>query len=680
LPSASSSSTSLDQIDVHQAREASTLRLFDVWSTLADRYSRPLDEDDIIDITTGEVVKDRGVLRGSRNWDIGCFADNVEEDDDEEDEDDDVDELDSFVNPGGDEELDGVLLDVDGRRVPPVTEMDPADAEDLKQFLEAERRRRETCGGEEETEGSDGESLAGDGPVDTRFRDSVHSEGTDASSLGRSATPQVEKEDSLDVETDQIPRREPSVYVDSGSDDELVNWDVDEASMIYRLPKKEDDANDRDSDIEFIDPPAPAPAPHPPSPSPPRTKPKPKPKASKKKPEQSVSKSSSSKTSKPPRTQLQTPPQSQSSSFNSSTTPSGDYFIPPPPEPSLAQWSSSPASCSHVDSSPTKPRQAKSHLRISDSRPQRPVASQINRDVLLPPIPRLDLAKMAQGRTASKSNTNTKAMPPPRAKEKASQLASTTSILENTVDQGRQDRVSESLSSIVEKPLAPKRSRSHVEVVIEQRPPFSTRTPVPDSLFNDQPMSEKGEKASTTKSSGRGSLIRDAKGKGREIVVEDPQEGASKSEDESDDPITILSSSPVSVSNGKGRSHSLEREDPQSSSDSVQRSAANEEQMNVIEPPKTKYNGVVASTASMGARKRKRVSSSSSQIETADLDDVQHLPVAVSTAQSKTSARSDQLPISRTRTDSIGSESSASTSPGGMFIFWLYEHFAYRLR
>src|ERR1700733_4447710 len=142
LPSASSSSASLDQIDVHKAREASTLRLFDVWSTLADRYSRPLDEDDIIDITTGDIVKDRGVLRSSRNWDIGCFADNVEEEEaEEEEEEEEVDELDSFTDRGGDEEPGDVLLDVDGRRVPPVTEMDPEDAKDLKQFLEAERKR-----------------------------------------------------------------------------------------------------------------------------------------------------------------------------------------------------------------------------------------------------------------------------------------------------------------------------------------------------------------------------------------------------------------------------------------------------------------------------------------------------------------------------------------------------------
>jgi len=410
LPSSSSSSASLDQIDVHQAREASTLRLFDVWSTLADRYSRPIDEDDIIDITTGEVVKDRGVLRGSRNWNIGCFADNVEEDEEEEeDEDEEVDELDAFANPGEDEEPGGVPLDVDEKRVPPVTEVDPADAEDLKQFLEAERRRREICGSEEETESSGEENLDEDGVVDERLRNHARSE-VSAPSLERSAT-QVEEGDGVGVGTGQTPRREPSVFVDSGSDDELVNWDLDEASMIYRLPKKENDRIDSDSDIEFID----APALRPPSSSPLRPKSKPNPQASKKKARQS-SKPAPSENSTPGQTQLQTP----QFHFNCSTTPSEDYIVPLPPEHSSALRSSSPASCSHDESSPTKPRQAKSRPRKPESKSQRPVVPQISQDILAPPIPRLDLAKIARGRGVSKSTRTT---PRPRITRQASELA-----------------------------------------------------------------------------------------------------------------------------------------------------------------------------------------------------------------------------------------------------------------
>ena len=660
LPSASSSSTSLDQIDVHKAREASTLRLFDVWSTLADRYSRPLDEDDIIDITTGDIVKDRGVLRSSRNWDIGCFADNNNDDDDddeeeeeEEEEEEDIDELDSFANRGGDEELGDVLLDVDGRGVPPVTEMDPEDAKDLKQFLEAERKRREICGSEEETEDSE-EGSAEEGLDNARSPDSVNSDNTNPSSLGLGATPRVEKKDNLDPEPDRTPRRQPSV--DSESDDELVNWGVDDASMIYRLSNKEDRGEDHDSDIEIIE----APALHPPSPSPPCTKSIPNPKSLTKKPKHPASKATSSRASKPPQSQLQTPPQSQSS-FNFST-PSEDLFAPGPPEPSLPSRSSSPATSSH-DSSPTKPRQAKSHLRKSDSRSQRAATSHVVRGMLPPPIPRLDLAKMAQERVTPKSSIH-KPMPNSRAKEKTSELVPTS---DKALDQGPQGEISGSLSCIGDKPSAPRRSRSHVEVVIDQRRLFSTRTPVQGSHVNAQQVSEKQERMSAKKSS-KEELVTDLKGKGREIIVEDAQENVSEADDESDDPITILSSSPISVSKGSGRSHSVKAEDHQSSSAFVLPSAKDEERMNVLASPRLRYNGVVASTPSMGTRKRKRVASSS-ETEAIDLCSTQNSPVAISTVHSKTAAPSEELLVSRRRKDSTGSHSSVSASPGGMCIF-----------
>jgi hypothetical protein len=496
------------------------------------------------------------------------------------------------------------------------------------------------------------------------LRNSVHSEDTDASPLKRSATyPQGEKEDSLDVEADQTPRREPSVYVDSGSDDELVNWDMDEASRIYRLPKKEDDEDDRDSDIEIMD----APALPQPSPSPPRIKSKSNTKAPKKK----VSRpSTSSKESKPARTQLQTPPQSQSqsSSFHSSTTPSEDYFTPLPPESSLDPCPSSPASYSHNDSSPTKPRQAKSHPRKLASGVQRPAASQVDHNALPPPIPRLDLAKMAQGRVTSKSNLNAKPVPRPRMKEKASELASKPSIPEMAVEQGRQDGVPKPLSRSGGGTSAPKRRRSQVEVVIE-RSPFSTELPVSDARITSQSMSKEEEMPGTKSSAGR----KASKGKGREILVNDPQEGLSEAEADSDDPITIFSSSPASVSKVTGWSHSPDG-DPQSVSDSGLREIA-DNRMNVVESPNHKYGRVASSAASTGTKKRKRVASSPESAS----DDFQQLSEAVPMAQNPISTRTEAPPAPRTRAGSIGSESSA-TLPHGMFLSCFCEGSANKLR
>lgn len=42
------------------------MKLLGVWSSLAERYAKPIDEDDIVDIVTGQVIQDRGVIS---SWD-----------------------------------------------------------------------------------------------------------------------------------------------------------------------------------------------------------------------------------------------------------------------------------------------------------------------------------------------------------------------------------------------------------------------------------------------------------------------------------------------------------------------------------------------------------------------------------------------------------------------------------
>ncbi|KAK2465186.1 hypothetical protein APHAL10511_002540 [Amanita phalloides] len=55
-----------ETIDYVKERHAAMIRLFDVWSSLAERYAKPIDEDDIVDIVTGKIVQDRGVVS---SWD-----------------------------------------------------------------------------------------------------------------------------------------------------------------------------------------------------------------------------------------------------------------------------------------------------------------------------------------------------------------------------------------------------------------------------------------------------------------------------------------------------------------------------------------------------------------------------------------------------------------------------------
>ncbi|KAI0246755.1 hypothetical protein BJV78DRAFT_1286142 [Lactifluus subvellereus] len=50
-------------VDFYQARFESTMRLKDAWARLA----RPLDEDDIIDLRSEKILKDRGIVRSLVN-------------------------------------------------------------------------------------------------------------------------------------------------------------------------------------------------------------------------------------------------------------------------------------------------------------------------------------------------------------------------------------------------------------------------------------------------------------------------------------------------------------------------------------------------------------------------------------------------------------------------------------
>lgn len=142
----------------------SSSRLFSLWDRLAERYSRPLDEDDIIDLRDIELVKDRGVMRqSSRDYEIGCFADDDDSshagaDDnaagaDEDDGLDTPDPLDFLSDPVAAEEPAVVTEKIEYYKrwyVPPVDENDPEDAQDFAEFEEAERVRRELYGDEEE--------------------------------------------------------------------------------------------------------------------------------------------------------------------------------------------------------------------------------------------------------------------------------------------------------------------------------------------------------------------------------------------------------------------------------------------------------------------------------------------------------------------------------------------------
>jgi hypothetical protein len=234
--------------DIHEARRASSYRLLDVWSHLAERHSRRLNDDDIIDVFTGEVVRDRGVLRNSfQQYDIGYFADaQAGNNNDDASSEGDKDELDVLAEQA---DISGELEERErlNRNVPPVQVMDPADAEDLREFLEAERKRKEIWGCEEE------ESSASDDLAEARNREDNLEEAGDVNDAGNGDSEEEEEEDlehsaPQDVLGDhEIPLNDTARHhtgdihrpTDEESDDELGTWDFDEGNIVYQVPRNE---------------------------------------------------------------------------------------------------------------------------------------------------------------------------------------------------------------------------------------------------------------------------------------------------------------------------------------------------------------------------------------------------------------------------------------------------------
>ncbi|KAF5389454.1 hypothetical protein D9757_004275 [Collybiopsis confluens] len=168
-----------DTPDITALRSQSTTRLLSVWSSLGERYSRGVHEDDIVDIRTGEVIKDRGVLRGlDTKWEFGRFAaDGVDNDKEDETADrggDSDDEINSFPDSSQQVQLDAEieaeaenppnafmnLSTLTARATHAIDPLnDEEDAADLMAFLEAENLRKAALGGTEERDESSSEDL-----------------------------------------------------------------------------------------------------------------------------------------------------------------------------------------------------------------------------------------------------------------------------------------------------------------------------------------------------------------------------------------------------------------------------------------------------------------------------------------------------------------------------------------
>ncbi|CAA7261405.1 unnamed protein product [Cyclocybe aegerita] len=405
LPDIHSHSSSRPQtpIDIDKEREASKHRLLDVWASLAERYTRRLDEDDIVDIHTGEITRDNGVLRNSRKYDFGDFAtasgtgyedSELEEEDDEYD----LDELDAFAETSSEpydvDDQDDSELKAGGIAVPPVTPLNPADAEDLRQFLAAERQRKEICGSDvDEDEGSSLTRLDVDAETEEEdlTKEMEDEEGT-------SCAPEMQDEaENNDAGGDQEEDEENiAEFSDYGaalvgfSEDELDNWDIGEGGAVHPGSKEETDSGD--SDIEIIEPPIIRTARSPNTST-------------------STSRTSVPKTNTQPHhalstprkvpQQLHTPPRSQSST-SLSVPPSEERFID-------LSLDSPPVSTSRTTSrtqqlsSPTKHQRGSGVARPAAQLP----ALQVRKGAFEPPPRKLDLTQLSKGKPARSSPLKT---------------------------------------------------------------------------------------------------------------------------------------------------------------------------------------------------------------------------------------------------------------------------------
>ncbi|KAG6832003.1 hypothetical protein H0H92_006039 [Tricholoma furcatifolium] len=197
-----SSTMNAATIDYNKAHEEAMKRLRGTWDGLLDKWLRPLDKDDVVHMTTLEVIKDRGALCDKPSSPIQCLIDLTAEDsDDEEDSEDDAD--------ADGEEL-ATLPSLDWTK-----EEKAWDAQLRWEFLQEEQRRKATYGSEvDESEGPD--DIAS-------FHGAQNS----------------------DSDGELAPHRPHKlVDVDDGSEDELGVWDDMEGNTLYRLPSDDEGLED----------------------------------------------------------------------------------------------------------------------------------------------------------------------------------------------------------------------------------------------------------------------------------------------------------------------------------------------------------------------------------------------------------------------------------------------------
>lgn len=248
-----------------------------MWASLAEKYERRLDEDDIVDLKNETLIKDCGVLRSTADvYGIGRFAEEHDrqlQDDEADLVDDDLDEIDAFADntdctSQAETDIEEAFELHRSRRLPPVQELDPDDAADLAEFLEAEKQRRERFGDPESDE--DAEEVVGPGsrlsspassgenedsqaedvdkPNTSSYRSVSILSGSPELDVIRYGTEESANADSLSARSATMESHEDISEAGSVSDpDEIDAWDQDTSNVTYCLVENHDhEVNDLD--------------------------------------------------------------------------------------------------------------------------------------------------------------------------------------------------------------------------------------------------------------------------------------------------------------------------------------------------------------------------------------------------------------------------------------------------
>ncbi|KAI5896453.1 uncharacterized protein SCHCODRAFT_02724542 [Schizophyllum commune H4-8] len=365
--------------EIEREKAASLARLFESWANLEERYTRDLEDDDIVDLADLTVIKDRGVLASSPVKQFGMRQALLDDGDDEGSENQDEqpgeqeEEAEEVQEPEeSDDELDA-FAPKPAKDLPPRRQ--PLTEEEIEEFMRAERERRRS------------EDDATDFSSEAPYTSDAFSDA--------SRPPDTDDDDSAPLSSD------PKVIEIFDSDDELDDWGLEsEANIVYLVPKGDE------SEGELNAPSSPSPA-------------------------GAQSNALRGRPQQPIPVQLYTPPRSKTaSSVPPFDTPGTDErpfiqdspaYAPPssPLPPSSPPLSSSPVAPSPIKSRPKLTRPQSSPIRRAQFSPaptaraenttdndRTPAASKLNtmNTPQSTPIPRLDLSKMLSSKRRSKKS------------------------------------------------------------------------------------------------------------------------------------------------------------------------------------------------------------------------------------------------------------------------------------